>query len=66
MEQNPKKVSTNSSVLLKNTRDRAQLKQLIIKIVKYNIPTSLIYKYKLKKKLRDFSGETLKEIKQKN
>ena len=47
-------MNTNSGILLKNTRDRVQMKQLIIRQVKYSITTSLIYKYEIKKKLEDF------------
>ena len=56
-------MSANSSVLEKNTGDRVQLKKLIIRLVKYNVLTSLIYKYYRKEKLGDFRGQILKEVK---
>jgi len=54
MKQGPKRVSVNSSILLKNTRDQVELEQLFIRLAKYNVFTSLIYKYFRKEILRGF------------
>ena len=62
MEQSLKEVSTNSSMLLKNTEDQVQLKQSIVRLAKYNVSTSLIYKYYKKKKLGGFSVQLQVEI----
>jgi len=55
-------VSANSSVLEKNTGDGVQLKKLIIRLVKYNVLTSLIYKYYRKEKLGDFRVQFQVEV----
>ncbi len=56
MKQSLKGVSANSSVLLKNTENKVQLKQSIIRLAKYkyNVFTSLIYKQYIKEKVGDF------------
>ena len=54
INQSLSRVSIDSSVLLKNTKNKVQLKQLIIRLAKYNIPTSLIYKCYRKKKFKGF------------
>ena len=41
-------------MLLKNAENRFQLKQLIIRLSKYNISTNFVYKQYIKEKLGDF------------
>ena len=54
MEQNPKGVSADSSMLPKNTGNQVQLEYSIIRLANYSVTTSFIYKYDRKKILRDF------------
>ena len=54
VEQSSKRVSSNYGVLLKNIRDRVQLRQSIFRLVKYSVFTSFIYKQKIKEKLGGF------------
>jgi len=46
----------------KNTSNWVQLEYLIIRLANYSITTSLIYKYKIKEKLRGFRVQPQADI----